>query len=133
MTLPIAEALDLGILALNTLAAPEATDPPGYAELDEHADGAAQVLAALRDHLAAVTTDEVRDAFTRADDGWTHPDHLAGITVTTFYGECDGVPVVQVDSGTAPRVRINLNDAPVWDGLPEHDERPGRYAHTRLP
>ena len=36
--------------------------------------------------------------------------------------------VVQIDSGeTTGRIRINLNDAPVWDGDPETDEVPGAW------
>ena len=38
--------------------------------------------------------------------------------LSTFIGD-DGVPVVQLDTSDSGRVRINLNDAPVWDGDPE--------------
>ncbi|OCI32876.1 hypothetical protein OERS_04680 [Oerskovia enterophila] len=42
----------------------------------------------------------------------------AGV-LSTYVGD-DGVPVVQLDTNaTTGRVRINLNDIPVWDGDPE--------------
>ncbi|WP_394941158.1 hypothetical protein [Psychromicrobium sp. YIM B11713] len=52
---------------------------------------------------------------------WTaHPDMAA-----------DGGPeaiVVQIDTDhSTNRLRINVNDAPVWDGNPQTDEAPGRY------
>lgn len=54
-------------------------------------------------------------------DAAEHP----GFEISTFYGS-DNVPVVQIDSeGVEGRLRINLNDAPIWDGDPETDERPG--------
>lgn len=67
--------------------------------------------------------------------GWTHPDHLPGITVTTWDSDAgdgahDGALVVQVDTdehASQRRVRINLNDAPVWDGIADTDERPGQF------
>lgn len=40
--------------------------------------------------------------------------------LSTFIG-ADGVAVVQLDTNGAGRVRINVNDAPVWDGDPEAD------------
>lgn len=121
------EALSLAILALNTLADPSATTPGDLDVLDGRTDEALDALAALRGALAEASQQDVRAAFTRDDAGWTHPDHLDHITVSTFYGERDGVPVVQVDSGGAPRVRINLNDGAVWDGLPAADALPGRF------
>lgn len=40
----------------------------------------------------------------------------------------DGVRVVQIDTKTAGgRLRVNLNDAPIWDGDPESDHVPGSY------
>lgn len=39
----------------------------------------------------------------------------AEIMVAAWRG-CDGVPVVQIDTDRTGRVRINLNDAPVWEG-----------------
>lgn len=43
----------------------------------------------------------------------------------------DGGPhaiVVQIDTGSATgRIRINLNDAAVWDGDPDLDSHPGAY------
>lgn len=55
-----------------------------------------------------------------------------GVTVNFFIGE-DGIPVVQIDTeGMNPRhgqdrIRVNLNDAPIWDGNPETDSVPGAY------
>ena len=44
-----------------------------------------------------------------------------GITVTTYRGESDGAPVVQIDTtGYSGWLRINLNDGPpLFDGDPE--------------
>lgn len=45
----------------------------------------------------------------------------AQILVAAWRGT-DGVPVVQIDTAGTPntgRLRINLNDAPVWDGDPD--------------
>jgi len=43
----------------------------------------------------------------------------------------DGVPeaiVVQIDTGEKTgRLRVNINDGPIWDGDPEQDGQPGRY------
>lgn len=50
----------------------------------------------------------------------------AEIMVAAWRG-CDGVPVVQIDTDATVhtgRVRINLNDAPVWDGDPEGEPSP---------
>lgn len=48
--------------------------------------------------------------------------------LSTYYGT-DNAPVVQIDSQqVAGRVRVNLNDGVIYDGDPEHDERPGRHA-----
>lgn len=51
-----------------------------------------------------------------------HPDMAA-----------DGGPdaiVVQIDTGElTKRLRINVNDAPVWDGDPETDRQPGDHFH----
>lgn len=47
--------------------------------------------------------------------------------------EDDGTPaaiVIQIDTndlGDFERVRVNLNEATIWDGNPETDERPGAY------
>lgn len=52
-----------------------------------------------------------------------HPDMAA-----------DGGPdaiVVQIDTGESTgRLRVNINDAAVWDGDPETDQRPGAWFHT---
>lgn len=45
--------------------------------------------------------------------------------ISTFYG-VDNVPVVEIGTqNISGRLRINLNDAPIWDGDPDTDERPG--------
>ena len=43
------------------------------------------------------------------------------VDVVTYHGEYDQAPVVQVDAPDGRRVRINLNDAPVYDGDPGTD------------
>ena len=57
-----------------------------------------------------------------------------GITVTTYNGEADGVPVVQIDTTeTAGWVRVNLNDGPpLFDGDPEHHS-PGAFRGPSAP
>lgn len=35
--------------------------------------------------------------------------------------------LVQIDTSRAGRLRVMLNDACLWDGDPERDERPGEY------
>lgn len=46
----------------------------------------------------------------------------------------DGGPdaiVVQIDTGeNTGRLRVNINDAGVWDGDPQTDHRPGAWFHT---
>jgi len=56
-----------------------------------------------------------------------HPGH--GITVTTFHGERDGIPVVQIDTTEhTGRLRVNLNDGPpLYDGDPELHSAPGPF------
>lgn len=58
-----------------------------------------------------------------------------GITVTTYRGEADGVPVVQIDTAeNAGWLRVNLNDgAPLFNGDPEHHDAPGAPRHTTAP
>lgn len=52
-------------------------------------------------------------------------DDSPAFEISTYYGS-DGVPVAEIDTGLIEgRLRINLNDAPIWDGDPETDERPG--------
>jgi hypothetical protein len=92
-------------------------------------DAAADVVERLHRVYGVMPTEE------RSDEGWTHPAHLRGITVITWDSDAgdglhDGALVVQVDTDAAAndrRVRINLNDAPVWDGIAATDERPGRF------
>jgi len=58
-----------------------------------------------------------------------------GITVTTYRGEADGVPVVQIDTAeNAGWLRVNLNDgAPLFDGDPERHDAPGAPRHPTAP
>lgn len=52
------------------------------------------------------------------------------ITIAAWVSDLDGVNVVQIDTsaGDPPnRIRINLNEAPVWDGDPDADEHPGAH------
>lgn len=51
------------------------------------------------------------------------------VEVSMFVGD-DGAIVVQVD-GTAPRVRVNLNEAAIYDGNPDADEAPGPHVVRR--
>lgn len=47
------------------------------------------------------------------------------VAVNVWVGD-DGTTVVQVDTvRETGRLRINLNDSPVWDGNPDTDEAPG--------
>lgn len=40
--------------------------------------------------------------------------------------------VVQIDTGEATgRIRVNLNDAPIWDGNPDTDSVPGAFFDSR--
>jgi hypothetical protein len=58
-----------------------------------------------------------------------------GITVTTYRGAADGVPVVQIDTADgAGWVRVNLNDgAPLFDGDPERHDAPGAFRGPSAP
>lgn len=61
--------------------------------------------------------------------------HPAGAgTVTCYVGEDDQVPVFQIDTSDGTqgggRIRINLNDAPVYDGDPDVDHSAYGHAHT---
>ncbi|WP_156250935.1 hypothetical protein [Pseudactinotalea terrae] len=65
---------------------------------------------------------EQEQAFEAGKSEATELEHPAGAgTVQTWVGD-DGVPVFQIDSNATGRIRVNLNDAPVWDGDPETDE-----------
>lgn len=59
----------------------------------------------------------------------THALSINDIEVSMFIGD-DGAIVVQVD-GAAPRVRINLNEAALYDGNPDTDEAPGPHVTPR--
>lgn len=60
------------------------------------------------------------------------PGH--GITVTTYHGARDGIPVVQIDTAEdTGRLRVNLNDGPpLYDGNPELHSAPGPFAAERI-
>lgn len=61
----------------------------------------------------------------RAIEGYVDQE---GVEIAQWTSELDGVHVVQVDTlEHHGRIRINLNDAPVWDGNPERDTHPGRH------
>lgn len=50
-----------------------------------------------------------------------------GFIVSAYVSDMDGTTVLQVDTSDGGRIRINLNDAPIWDGDPNTDERPGAH------
>lgn len=53
---------------------------------------------------------------------------VAGVRVVAWPAQLDDATVVQVDTtADAGRVRININDGPVYDGHPEEDAPPGRF------
>lgn len=54
-----------------------------------------------------------------------------GVEITSYRGEEDSAKVIQIDTRNDEHIRINLNDAPVFDGSPEHDE-PRATSHTGL-
>ncbi len=58
-----------------------------------------------------------------------------GITVTTYRGESDGAPVVQIDTAEAAGwLRVNLNDGPpLFDGDPERHDAPGALRGPSAP
>lgn len=43
----------------------------------------------------------------------------SSVEVAVFDADIDDAVVVQIDTNASRRYRINLNDAPVWDGNPE--------------
>lgn len=50
------------------------------------------------------------------------------VEVGLWPADDDEAIVVQVDTGEwTKRLRVNVNDAPVWDGDPERDATPGSY------
>lgn len=51
-------------------------------------------------------------------------EHPAGVGRVQVWNGEDGVPVFQIDTdgGSGGRLRINLNDAPVYNGDPERDD-----------
>ena len=80
--------------------------------------------------LARTEVDTVLDPV--GGDVLHHPSGAGG--VTCFTGEADGVPVFQIDTdGEMPRrVRVNLNDAVLYDGNPEVDDTPPASAGASL-
>lgn len=44
-----------------------------------------------------------------------------GVEVTSYRGEDDNAKVIQIDTQHDEHIRINLNDAPVFDGSPERN------------
>lgn len=52
------------------------------------------------------------------------------VKIAQWNADHDGVHVVQIDTPIGGgRIRVNLNDAPIWDGDPEEDSRPGAHFH----
>jgi hypothetical protein len=59
---------------------------------------------------------------------WNNRETGEDYSITVFRSNLDDVPVVQIDTnGDGERFRININEAPVWDGNPEKDSLPGAY------
>lgn len=94
-----------------------------------HEDGLLKLVA------AAIELDRAQRSTTLQNDArdlevgiWpAHPDMAA-----------DGGPdaiVVQIDTGgLTKRLRVNVNDAPVWDGDPQTDQHPsGHFRRNDLP
>jgi hypothetical protein len=54
-----------------------------------------------------------------------------GVSVIVYTSDVDGVTVVQVSTSQPGRLRINLNDADIWDGDPEVHEQPGPYHSSK--
>lgn len=78
-------------------------------------DAQAKALATI-DRIASMIPESIVDAA-------VHP----AFEIETFYSP-ENIPVIQIDTQlVAGRFRINLNDAPIWDGDPETDDRPGAF------
>jgi hypothetical protein len=62
------------------------------------------------------------------EDGDTSPTIVHGAMRITFYvGKHDGVPVVQIDTDEdTSSIRVNVNDAPVFDGRTDDSASAGR-------
>lgn len=84
-----------------------------------------QIIAALDADRAQRTTELLHDSRDLHVAAWpAHPDmRVAGAPEAI---------VVQIDTGkTAGRIRVNLNDAPIWDGNPDTDSAPGAFFDPR--
>lgn len=71
-------------------------------------------------------TGAYRNGFEDAKASTTELEHPAGVgRVQTWVSDMDSVPVFQIDTDgeTRGRIRVNLNDAPIYDGDPETDEK----------
>lgn len=98
-------------------------------DIDAH-DGYATLLRES-DHAT-------RGSWLLPEDGWTtapqppadnadagaEPDSLPvdRIEVQTWTSEIDGVPVVQIDTDDVGRMRVYINDGPIYDQDPNKDE-----------
>ncbi|WP_396908880.1 hypothetical protein [Mycolicibacterium sp.] len=72
--------------------------------------------------MPAINTDQ------KDDDDPVTIDYASRVRVQTWTSERDGTLVVQVDTHEdTGRIRINLNDGPIWDGDPDTDNPPGAY------
>lgn len=96
-------------------------EPRGHRRYREALVAAIEADRAQRSKSAPTLVDEAREITVGL---WrAHPDMAA-----------DGGPeaiVVQIDTGDRTgRLRVNLNDAPVWDGNPLTDPAPGAWITT---
>lgn len=65
----------------------------------------------------------------------SHEGREVEVGIWPAHPELDGndpeAVVVQIDTGERTgRIRVNLNEAPIWDGDPSTDEQPGSLFHT---
>lgn len=84
-----------------------------------------QIIAALDADRAQRPTELLYDSRDLHVAVWpAHPDMRVAGTPEAI--------VVQIDTGAATgRIRVNLNDAPIWDGNPDTDSVPGAFFDPR--
>lgn len=84
-----------------------------------------QIIAALDADRAQRPTELLYDSSDLNVAAWpAHPDMRVAGTPEAI--------VVQIDTGAATgRIRVNLNDAPIWDGNPDTDSVPGAFFDLR--
>lgn len=134
-----AEALHATITSAETRARIATTDRD---VLEAKLDGtiAAKNAATMERNEARDELEQARknalDVITRVAACLPMPDAITdaaviepGFQIDSYFGAEDNIPVVQIDTiGMNGRCRVNLNDGVIWDGDPEHDERPGSNA-----